>query len=143
MNPFFISMVWSQVFCTGFFSESFFPNTFFYFQNFLGTSFLSIFAFSSPSVPFTTSPFTSCFLFPHIGGHHIIFTSPFSQSISGLLSQTSFSHISINSLTILTVSIATESPCKNLSINASHVPRQSILAKILGRSSGNYYGTIY
>jgi len=57
--------------------------------------------------------------------------------------QTSFSHISINSSTILTVSIATESPWKNLSIDASYVLRQSILAKILGRSTSNHYSTIY
>jgi len=59
------------------------------------------------------------------------------------LSQTSFGHISINSLTILTVLRATESPQKDLLINASHVPRQSILAEILSRSTGNHYVTIY
>ena len=59
------------------------------------------------------------------------------------LSQTSFGHISINSLTILMVSKTTESPQKDLSNNASHVSRWSILAKILSRSTGNHYVTIY
>jgi len=59
------------------------------------------------------------------------------------LSQTSFGHISINSLSILTVSTATESPWKDLSIDTSHISRQSIMAKILGRSTGNHHGTIY
>jgi len=59
------------------------------------------------------------------------------------VSQTSFGHISINFLTILTVSIAMESPQKDLSINASHISRQSILAKISGRSIDNYYSTVY
>ena len=59
------------------------------------------------------------------------------------LSQTSFSHISINSSIILTVSTAMESPQKDLLINASHVLRWSILAEISGRSTDNYYGTIY
>ena len=40
-----------------------------------------------------------------------------------IVSQTSFSHISINSLTILTVLTAMESPQKDLSIDASHVSR--------------------
>jgi len=53
------------------------------------------------------------------------------------VSQTSFSHISINSLTILTVLTALESPLKDLSIDTSHVSRQSMMAKILGRSTGN------
>jgi len=60
-----------------------------------------------------------------------------------IVSQTSFSHISINSSMILTVLEATKSPQKDLSINASHVLRQSILAKILSRSTGNYHVTIY
>jgi len=59
------------------------------------------------------------------------------------LSQTSFGHISINSSSILTVLMATESPWKDLSIDTSHVSRQSIMAEILGRSTGNHYGTIY
>jgi len=58
-------------------------------------------------------------------------------------SQTSFGYISINSSMILTVSMAMESPQKDLSINASYVLRQSILAKILGRSTSNYHGTVY
>ena len=60
-----------------------------------------------------------------------------------LLSQTSFGHISINSPSILTVSMATESPWKDLSIDTSHVSRRSVMAEILGRSTGNHYGTIY
>ena len=59
------------------------------------------------------------------------------------LSQTSFGYISINSSAILTVSMATESPWKDLSINTSHVSKQSVLAEILGRSTGNHHGTIY
>jgi len=39
--------------------------------------------------------------------------------------------------------MAMESPQKNLLINASHVSRQSVLAKILSRSTGNLYVTIY
>jgi len=67
---------------------------------------------------------------------------PFSESYNSL-SQTSFSQISINSLTILMVSMAPESPWKDLSINTSHVSKQSIMAEILGRSTSNHYGTIY
>jgi len=59
------------------------------------------------------------------------------------LSQTSFGHISINSLMILTVSMAVESPQKDLLIDTSYVSRQSILAKISGRSTGNYHSTVY
>jgi len=44
----------------------------------------------------------------------------------GIMSQTSFGHISINSLTILTVLKATEIPQKDLLINASHISRQFI-----------------
>jgi len=43
-----------------------------------------------------------------------------------VMSQTSFSYISINSSTILMVLTATESPQKDLSIDANHVSRQSI-----------------
>ena len=64
------------------------------------------------------------------GFFYIIFTS--------IISQTSFSHISINSLMILIVSMATESPQRDLLIDASHISRQSILAKILSRSTGSY-----
>jgi len=60
-----------------------------------------------------------------------------------ILSQTSFGYISIKFLTILIVLTAMESPWKDLLINTSHVLRQSILAEILGRSTGNYHGTIY
>jgi len=59
------------------------------------------------------------------------------------LSQTSFGHISTNSSTILMVLKATKSPQKDLLIDSSHVLRQSILAEILSRSTGNYYVTIY
>jgi len=59
------------------------------------------------------------------------------------MSQTSFGYISINSLTILTVLMVTISPQKDLSIHASHVLRQSVLAKISDRSIGNYHSTVY
>jgi len=59
------------------------------------------------------------------------------------MSQTSFGHISINSLTILIVLKATEIPQKNFLINASHISRQFILAEILSRSTGNHHVTIY
>ena len=62
----------------------FFPKTFFYLQNLLGTNFLSVFLFSSFFIFFISFFFSFCFPFPHIGEHLIIFTSPFSQSISGL-----------------------------------------------------------
>ena len=58
-------------------------------------------------------------------------------SFANILSQTSFSHISINSSTILMVLKATESPQKDLLIIASYISRQSILAEILSRSTGN------
>jgi len=57
------------------------------------------------------------------------------------LSQTSFSYISINSLMILMVLTATESLQKDLSIDISHVSRQSVLAEILARSTDNCKGT--
>jgi len=67
-----------------------------------------------------------------------------SRTVSLLpLSQTSFSHISINYSTILTVSMDTESPWKDLLINTSHVSKQSVMAEILGRSTGNHHSTIY
>jgi len=59
------------------------------------------------------------------------------------MSQTSFGYISINSLMIPIVSTAMESSQKDLLINTSHVSRQSILVEILGKSTGNYYSTIY
>jgi len=62
---------------------------------------------------------------------------------SVIMSQTSFGHISINSLSILTVLMAMESSWKDLSIDTSHVSRQSIMAEILGRSTGNHYGTVH
>ena len=59
------------------------------------------------------------------------------------VSQTSFGHISTNSLTILTVLMVTESPWKDLSIDTSYALKQSVLAEILGRLTGNHHGTIY
>ena len=41
------------------------------------------------------------------------------------------------------VLIAQDIPWKDLLIDASHVLKQSILAKILGKLVGNHYGTIY
>ena len=39
--------------------------------------------------------------------------------------------------------MATESPQKDLLIDASYVLRQLILVEILGRSTGNHHGTVY
>ena len=64
-------------------------------------------------------------------------------SVLDIVSQTSFGHISINYSLILTVTTDTESPCKDLSIDTSHISRQSIMAEILDRSTGNHHGTIY
>ena len=97
INPSFNSMAWSQIFCTGILSDSFFPNTFFHFQNLLGTSLFDTSSSSSLSVFLTFFSFTSCFLLPHIGGQCVIFTSPFSQSISGLWAA-SYGIPSINSV---------------------------------------------
>ena len=69
--------------------------------------------------------------------------SLFSPRAQTKLSQTSFGHISINSPSILTFSMATESPWKDLSIDTSHVSRRSVMAEILGRSTGNHHGTVY
>ena len=44
---------------------------------------------------------------------------------------------------ILMVLMDTESSLKDLSINTSHTSKWSVLAEILGRSTGNHYGTIY
>ena len=71
------------------------------------------------------------------------FVTPVLSLVLGLLSQTSFDHISINSLMILMASIAMESLQKDLLIGASHVLRQSIMVEILGRSTDNHYGTVY
>ena len=60
-----------------------------------------------------------------------------------ILSQTPFGHISINSLMILMVSMTMESPLQDLSIDTSHVSKRLIMAKILGRSTGNYHSTVY
>jgi len=59
------------------------------------------------------------------------------------MSQTSFGHISINSLMILMVLMAMKSPWEDLFINTGYVSKRSVLAEILGRSTGNHYGTIY
>ena len=59
------------------------------------------------------------------------------------VSQTSFGHISTNSSTILTVSTATESPWEDLLIGTSHALKRSVLAEILGRSTGNHHVTVY
>ena len=56
-----------------------------------------------------------------------------------MVSQTSFSHISNNSHSLNSY----KKPSENLSIDTSHVLRQSVLAKILSRSTGNYYVTVY
>ena len=84
INPSFNSIAWSQVFHTGILSNFFFPNTFPYLQNLLGTSFFNVSSSLSLSTFFTSFLFSSCFLFSHIGGQRIISTSLFSQSISGL-----------------------------------------------------------
>ena len=60
-----------------------------------------------------------------------------------VLSQTSFGHISINSLIILTVLKVPKSTQKDLFIDASYILRQSVMAKILSRSIGNHYVTVY
>ena len=39
--------------------------------------------------------------------------------------------------------MAMESPWKNLLIDTSHASKQSVLAKILGRLTGNHHGTVY
>ena len=70
-------------------------------------------------------------------------TKPTRLSSLEYLSQTSFGHIFTNSLTILTVSMATESPWKGLLIDTSHALKQSVLAEILGRSTGNHHSIIY
>jgi len=44
---------------------------------------------------------------------------------------------------ILIVSMAMESPQKDLSIDTSHVLRQLVLAEISGRSIDNHHGTVY
>jgi len=59
------------------------------------------------------------------------------------VSQTSFKPISINSLMILIVSMAMESPQKDLSIDTSHVLRQLVLAEMSGRSIDNHHSTVY
>ena len=41
------------------------------------------------------------------------------------------------------VSISSESPLKDLSIDASHISRQLILVEISGKSVGNHHGTVY
>jgi len=75
-------------------------------------------------------------------GHYLIF-EVLQLEPKKELSQNLFGHISINSLMILMVSKAMESPQKDLLIDASHVLRQSILAEILNRSTGNHHVTVY
>jgi len=75
-------------------------------------------------------------------GHYLIF-EVLQLEPEKELSQNLFGHISINSLMILMVSKAMESPQKDLLIDASHVLRQSILAEILNRSTGNHHVTVY
>jgi len=41
------------------------------------------------------------------------------------------------------VLMAMESPWKDLLIDTSYILKQSVLAKILGKSTGNHYGTVY
>ena len=65
------------------------------------------------------------------------------SSVVYILSQTSFGHISINSSFILTVSMATGSPWKDLLIDTSHILRQSIMVEILGKSTSNHHSTVY
>ena len=114
LNSFLRSMTWSHIFLVGILSDSIFPNTFSYLWNFCGTiastfqwsnsisSSLSQSSFSSAAhlILSISSLWTSFFPFlfflisrpisflpiyrPHIGGHLVILTSPFSQSISGL-----------------------------------------------------------
>ena len=84
MNPSFNSMAWFQAFCTSICSDSFFSNIFFYFYNFLGTNFLNASESFSSFVFFISFLSIFCFLFPYMGGHLVILTSPFSQLISGL-----------------------------------------------------------
>jgi len=75
--------------------------------------------------------------------HKEVAVIPRKLSRVGILSQTSFSHISINSPMILTVSKVMKSPQKDLSIDASHISMKSISAEILSRSTGNHYVTVY
>ena len=51
--------------------------------------------------------------------------------------------ISPSNLWQFPVSMAPKSPWKDLLINTSHVSKRSIVAEILGRSTGNHYGTVY
>ena len=81
-NPSFNSIAQSYGFLVGILSNSFFPNTFFYFQNLLGTNSSTVF----PSSIFLTWLFLCvfCFFFLYIDGHYIIFTFSFFQQIFGL-----------------------------------------------------------
>jgi len=79
-------------------------------------------------------------MYKELGGHELYMRR---RIENGSTTTTSFSHISINSSTILMVLMAIGSPQKDLLINTSHVLRQSILVEILGRSTGNHHGTIY
>ena len=85
-----------------------------------------------------------CHSTPQKCNKQVLFRNGLSTSHTiAFLSQILFSHISINSLMIYIVSMAPESPWKDLSIDTSHVSKQSIMAKILGRSTDNYHGTVY
>jgi len=44
---------------------------------------------------------------------------------------------------IPTVSMAPKSSWKDLSIDTSHASKQLVMAEILGRLTGNHYGTVY
>jgi len=55
----------------------------------------------------------------------------------GVMSQTSFSHILINSSMFFTILTTPKSSYKDLLINTSHVSRRSILAKLLRKSVDN------
>ena len=72
VNPFFNSIVWSQVFHTGILFDFFFLNTFLHLQNLLGTSFFNVSLSLSLSTFFTSFLFSSCFFFLHIGKQHVI-----------------------------------------------------------------------
>ena len=82
-NLSFSLIAWSQTFCTGILLDFAFPNTFLHFQNLLGTNSFTISSFSFFVFLICFPCFISLFLL-YSGGHLVILTSPFSQSISGL-----------------------------------------------------------
>ena len=83
MNFFFSSIAWSQAFHTSMYSNSAFPNTFFYLQNLFGTSFfkVSLSDFSSLLTCFFSLFFLFLWFLSHKGRHLVIFIFSFSQSI--------------------------------------------------------------